>query len=413
VRTGLGTAAGLSVAAFVFAALVPMPTQPAEPDEPAEPRPAFRTVAEEVEPSSAPQEPEQPDESEAPGDPASERPRRFDVVLTGDVLLHEGLWDTARRDGGTSGRGGLDFRPMLAPMRPTIEGADLAVCHLETPLAPARGPYSGYPSFSAPPQIAPALTWAGYDACTTASNHTVDTGFEGLVRTVGVLDRTGLAHTGSFATKRAANTPTLVEVATDDGRTVTVGLVSATYGLNGLPVPSEAPWSVELIDVPRIVAKARAAKQAGADVVLVALHWGTDGYAPITDEQRRVADLLTRSKAIDLVYGHHAHIVQPIEKVNGRWVIFGLGNAIAQQDSASPELYEGLAARVAFGETPSGRFEIVRIGARPTLMTPFGADPMRYLDVGRALVHPAWAGLRQRLLAARSAVLVRVGLPRG
>ncbi len=391
------------VCLFLAAALSPMP-----PGERAADRPALVPVSGEVveDPAEAPAD--QPDEPEADEPATAEEPRRFDVVLTGDVLLHEGLWDTARRDGG----GRLDFRPMLAPMRRTIERADLAVCHLETPLAPPQGPYSGYPRFSAPPQIAPALKWAGYDACTTASNHTVDTGFEGLVRTVGVLDRPGLAHTGSYATRRASTTPALVEVTTTDGRAVRVGLVSATYGLNGLPVPSEAPWSVDLIDVPRIVARARAAREAGAEVVLVALHWGTDGYASITDEQRRVADLLTRSKAIDLVYGHHAHIVQPIEKVNGRWVVFGLGNALAQQDVASPELYEGVAARVAFREKPSGRFAIVRVGARPTLMTTYGARPMRYLDVGRALVDPAWSYLRQRLLAARSAVLARVALPR-
>ena len=194
---------------------------------------------------------------------------------------------------------------------------------------------------------------------------------------------------------------------------MTVGLVSATYGLNGLPVPVEAPWSVDLIDVATIEARARAARRAGADIVMVALHWGTDGYAPVTDEQRRVAGLLTRSKAIDLVYGHHAHVVQPFEKVNGTWVLYGLGNAIAQQDTARTDLWEGVAARVLFRERPGGRFEVVRVGARPTLVTPYGARPMRYLDVGRALADPAWADLRARLLAARRDVLARVDLSRG
>ena len=144
-----------------------------------------------------------------------------------------------------------------------MEEADLAVCHLETSLAPPAGPYSAYPTFSAPPQIAPALRWAGYDACTTASNHTVDAGFEGVVRTVDTLDRAGLAHTGSYATRRDSRRPTLV-TADAGGSEVTVGLVSATYGLNGLPVPSEAPWSVDLIDVAKIEARARVARRAGA-----------------------------------------------------------------------------------------------------------------------------------------------------
>jgi hypothetical protein len=84
-------------------------------------------------------------------------PRSITVVTNGDMLLHEGLWQTARRDAERTGRGTMDFRPVLADMRPVVRSADLAICHLETPLARRGGPYSGYPVFSVPPQILPAL----------------------------------------------------------------------------------------------------------------------------------------------------------------------------------------------------------------------------------------------------------------
>ena len=81
---------------------------------------------------------------------------------------------------------GLDFGPMLAGQAPYVAAADLGICHLETPLAPAQGPFSGYPEFSVPPQVLPALLEVGYDACTTASNHTLDQGTDGLHRTLDV-----------------------------------------------------------------------------------------------------------------------------------------------------------------------------------------------------------------------------------
>jgi len=101
---------------------------------------------------------------------AAEHPRTFTLVATGDVLLHTALWDQASADAAASGNpAGHDFGPMLAGVRPMVSGADVAICHMETPVAPPGGPFSSYPSFSVPPEIAPALAATGYDACTTAS----------------------------------------------------------------------------------------------------------------------------------------------------------------------------------------------------------------------------------------------------
>jgi len=320
----------------------------------------------------------------------------FTMLMTGDVLLHDGFWSTARRDG----HGRLDFRPILADMRPTVSGADLAICHLETPLAPARGPFSSYPVFSAPPQIAPALAWEGYDACTTASNHTVDQGFAGIRRTVADLDRAGIAHTGSYAHRRGAGDPLFLHT-----HGATVALISATFGLNGLPLPDGKPWSVNLIDPHRIIEQARAARAHGADLVVVALHWGDEYVHEPSAFQVGVARALARSGQVDLVYGHHAHVVQPYQRLGRVWVVYGLGNAIAQQDPAVPDMWEGNAARVTFRQGPGGAWHVVRLESLPTLVTPYGGpDSLRYLDVGRALTQPHWHYLRDRLLAARAHV---------
>jgi poly-gamma-glutamate capsule biosynthesis protein CapA/YwtB (metallophosphatase superfamily) len=341
-----------------------------------------------------------------PATSGSAAPRSLTVVMNGDMLLHEGLWQTARMDAERTGRGTMDFRPVLADMRPVVRSADLAICHLETPLAPRGGPFSGYPVFSVPPQILPALKWEGYDACTTASNHSLNDGFSGIQRTLGDFDRVGLAHFGTAATRKASRTPLIV-----DAKDVRVGLIAATYGTNGIPIPSAEPWSVPIIDPARIERMAAKAKQRGADIVIVALHWGLEyDHAPIQD-QLDVADTLTKDPDIDLIYGHHAHVVQPYDRVNGTWVVYGLGNAVAQQDADVEGVYDGNTCRVTFTEKPDGSFTVSKLEYLPTMITHFdGVHPMRWLDVPKDLHDPAFASLRPALRATQARVSADVNL---
>lgn len=332
------------------------------------------------------------------------------MVMSGDVLLHEGLWTTAENDAKVTGRGTMDYRPILANMRSVISSADFAICHLETPLAPLGGPYSGYPVFSVPPQILPALKWMGYDACTTMSNHSVDDGWTGIVRTIDDFNAIGLKHFGTAKTKAASEHALMVTV-----KGVKIALIGATYGTNGLPIPSAEPWSVPLIDPAQIEAKAHQARLDGAKIVIVALHWGLEyDHEPISD-QTSVADELTKDPDISFVYGHHAHVVQPYDKVNGTWVVYGLGNAIAQQETNVEGVYEGNTCRVTFTEQPNGSFAVSRLQYIPTMITPFDdadptAHPMRWLDIPKDLNDPTYAALRPQMLADQQQVKDDVNL---
>lgn len=92
-----------------------------------------------------------------------------------------------------------------------IWAADLAICHLETPVAAPGGPFRGYPRFAAQPQIVDALAGAGYDVCSTASNHSLDDGFDGLTRTLDVLEAAGVAPTGTHRSERESLEPTILD----------------------------------------------------------------------------------------------------------------------------------------------------------------------------------------------------------
>ncbi|MEU0795298.1 CapA family protein [Amycolatopsis sp. NPDC005961] len=263
----------------------------------------------------------------------------FSVVATGDVLIHPALTEQAEADGG----GKIDYRPLLAGIKPLISGADLGICHLETPLAPEGGPYSGYPSFSAPPEIADALKDTGYDTCSTSSNHTIDQGADGVKRTLDKLDATGIKHTGSARSAAEAAKPLILDV-----HGVKVAQVSYAFGFNGIKVPAGKPWLANQIDVDDVLASARKAREAGAQVVIASLHWGVEYQHDPTAEQRSQAKKLLASDDIDLIVGHHAHVVQPFEKIGDKWVAYGLGNSVARHSEPRGDTEEGAAARFRF-----------------------------------------------------------------
>lgn len=181
--------------------------------------------------------------------PNATTPDQLTLVATGDVLLHERLWTTAKRDGDN---GEWNFAPLLQGVKPLVQQADLALCHLETPLGT---PPTGYPLFQGPPQIVPALKQTGYDACSTASNHSFDQGAAGIDRTLRLLDKAGIKHTGTARTPAEADTPTIVTV-----RGVKVALLSYTYGFNGLPYPDGETWRAGKLDPAKIKAMAQLAE---------------------------------------------------------------------------------------------------------------------------------------------------------
>jgi poly-gamma-glutamate synthesis protein (capsule biosynthesis protein) len=308
-------------------------------------------------------------------------PREFTIVATGDVLLHERLWVQAQRDADPDGD--WDFAPQLASIKPVVSAADLAICHLETPLAPEDGPYEGYPVFSSPPQIVPALVETGYAACTTASNHTFDQGGAGVDRTLDYLDDVGLGHTGSARTQDEAAEPTLIEVETGAG-TVTVGLLSYTYAFNGIPYPGGHPWRSNLIDEDAILAEAAAARAGGAEFVILAMHWGDEYRHDPNPQQLELAPRLIKSADVDMILGHHAHVVQPLEYFDGEWVVYGMGNLMAAHRTPGEPQNEGLLVRFTITEDlDDGGFTTTGAEYLPLLQT--DAMPVSVVNVPVAL----------------------------
>lgn len=291
--------------------------------------------------------------------------RRFSIAASGDVLLHMPVVRSAET------ADGYDFTPMFEDVREVISAADLAVCHLETPVSATNIDLSGYPLFNAPREIVPALRDAGFDACEATSNHSLDRGFGGVQSTLGLLDRAGIEHTGTGRSAEEQATPPIYDV-----NGVKVGHLAYTYSYNDAPIPTEAPWLRDLlfpeVGLERVLADAAAVRDRGAEFVVVSMQWGAEYQQTPTAEQKQWAKSLLLSDDVDLILGDHVHVIQPCEQIVGEYVHYGMGNFLSNQSPASglaPSTQDGVIVTYEMEERSPGVFATTSMSYTPTFVT--------------------------------------------
>ena len=297
------------------------------------------------------------------------------MLVNGDLLFHPNLWmhfagaNTAATDGTA-----FDFTPLFETMKPYIQASDIAVCEFETPIAKRGGPYTGYPVFNVPPEVADAAASVGYTACTHATNHSWDQGADGIARLWDTLASKGIAQTGSYKNEEDSTKPLVIDSPTGGGK---LGLVTGTVSLNGMTADHD--WQVDRLreagdpqhqsDIDRAVAKAKAAREQGADVVAKAMP-SVQEYIDYADSwQVSEAHELADTGAFDVIYGAGCHCAQPIENYNGTWIIYGLGNTVTVSAPASRIVNnQGVTARIQFAgrKGVAGAWRVSRIDWVPT-----------------------------------------------
>jgi len=284
-------------------------------------------------------------------------PRTFILTASGDLLLHTRVLEFAQANAGGSG---YDFDPMFAEIEPLVSAADLSICHLEVPLSADNSVIADFPLFSGPREIVGSVRRAGYDGCSTASNHSLDQGVTGVIDTVTVFEDEGVGQSGMARSADEAATPPIY-----DASGVAVGHLSYTYDLNGMPLPE--PYMANLIDADRILADAAAIRERGAEVVVVSMHWGNEYQHEPSAQQLELADILTASDDIDAIIGAHVHVIQPIDMVNGKAVVYGMGNSLSNQ-MIPVVRQDGMLAHIVFTETAPGVFTTPTVAYTPTFV---------------------------------------------
>jgi poly-gamma-glutamate capsule biosynthesis protein CapA/YwtB (metallophosphatase superfamily) len=305
-------------------------------------------------------------------------PASFTLLFAGDLLPHTAVDKAAAAAGASVGRP-YDFAALLAPMRDTVSSADLAICHMETPVAPTPARISTYPVFGAPVDLVRGIADTGYDGCSTASNHSLDQGQSGIAATLAAFDALHLGHAGTARSAEEAATTRIYDV-----KGVKVAHLSYAYDFNGFHPPANAPWSANMIDSTKILAAAKAARAAGAQFVVVSLHWGEEYQQSPNAQQLAVAPVLTASPDIDLVIGHHVHVVQPVVSMNGKFVVFGMGNQISNM--TQPLRRDGLTVEVTVTRRPDGSYAATGLEAIPTYVD---MPQLRVVRVTKAMADPS------------------------
>jgi poly-gamma-glutamate capsule biosynthesis protein CapA/YwtB (metallophosphatase superfamily) len=343
------------------------------------------------------------DAAAAPDEPLALAPRRrFTVAATGDILPHNPVVDRAAAYGAERGLA-YDFRPMFAEIAPIIRRADLAICHLETPLSADnsnvygggdRRTPGGAPMFNAPRELGAAIADAGYHACSTAHNHSSDAGVAGIIATLEVLDEAGVHAAGTASSRDEAGVARRYDIAGVD-----VAHLSAGYGLN-IPLAAEDAWMVEIIDDQRLLAQAQAARADGAEVVIVSLHHGREYQIEPSEPQRERAEVLLASDAIDVLIGHHAHVVQPIGRAHDKVTVHGLGNLLSNMHAevTGVETEDGVIVLLEFTEdVDRDGFSVTAVRYVPTWV-----DRERHvvMDVGTELASGELGDQRRARLQA-------------
>ena len=329
----------------------------------------------------------------------------FTIVAAGDVLPHIPVLTSARTSDGS-----YSFAALLSGLDPWVQGADLALCHLEVPVAPPGTALHGYPMFTGPAALVDALRAQGWDGCSTASNHAVDAGQAGIAATLAALDKAGLGHVGTARSATEAAQPQLYRLERA-GQRITVAHLAATYATNGIPVDADKPWSVNLMDARTLVAQAVAARAAGADLVVASVHCCTEYQTQPTPAQVAFDQALADSGAIDVVFGHHAHVPQPVAKLAGgprgagMWVFYGLGNYLSNQDSAccSPKTDSGLLATVHVRRPPGGPASVTGVewtGVTVDRLSGHRVHALPDIAAGTRTLRPAVVAARAARVAA-------------
>ncbi|MFF2482240.1 CapA family protein [Paenibacillus sp. NPDC058071] len=252
------------------------------------------------------------------------------LIAVGDIMMHKpqipGAYDKVKKR--------YDFSEYFKQVTPLFEQGDWVMANLETPIAGASYGYTGYPSFNAPIELLDALDDAGVNILTNANNHVLDKGEKGLLRTLEHLKQYSFAIKGSAASREEADANVIVE-----RNGIKMGILAYTYGTNGIPIPEGKPYMVNMIDENKIIADIKKTKEAGADLVTIALHFGTEYQTQPNEEQKRLSRKLIAEGA-DIIAGSHPHVIQPYEVLQATdgkggtrqgLIIYSLGNFISNQ----------------------------------------------------------------------------------
>ena len=253
---------------------------------------------------------------------------QLSLLFIGDIMGHGPQIKAALNDSSKT----YSYQDMFKHIKEEVSDADFTIANLEVTLA--GKPYQGYPQFSSPDALALACKTNGIDAFVMANNHSCDRGGDGIKRSIDVVEKLNLLHTGTFKNNKDRDSLNLLILTKNN---IKVGILNYTYGTNGLPFPN--PTYVNLIDTALMAKDILAAQETDIDKLIVFTHWGKEYKEQPDNFQLNTARFLF-SKKVDIVIGSHPHVLQKMiyvpkqesqDKINESFIVYSLGNYVSNQ----------------------------------------------------------------------------------
>lgn len=252
------------------------------------------------------------------------------MSIIGDIMCHNSQYKDAYKSSNNT----YDFSYVFTDIRDHLLNSDICIGNLETTFAGSKRGYSSYPTFNTPESLSKDLKELGIDILSTANNHSLDSGYSGVVSTLDYLDSTGILHTGTARSYEEQST-----ILTQEVNGIKIAFLSYTYGTNGIPIPSGKEYCVNLIDKNLMYNQIQQAKNLNVDLICANMHWGTEYRQTPTSEQESLANFLFEN-GVDIILGSHPHVLEPMDKrkittkdgiSKEVFVIYSLGNFMSGQ----------------------------------------------------------------------------------
>lgn len=249
------------------------------------------------------------------------------LCFVGDLMCHSTQFNYAR-----IGTDTFDFTGVYREVKQYLSAADLTVGNLETVIAGKNKGYSGYPYFNAPDDFVYALKDAGFDLLITANNHALDQGWDGVKRTIDVINENKIHRTGTFLSQEDRDSLRIFQI-----NGIKIVILAYSENTNGLPIPKGKDFVINLIDEELIKRDIDKAKEKKVDIVLVHLHYGPEYNREPSDYQKQIVQKIIEL-GVDIIIGGHPHVVQPVDffktnntKLDSGFIAYSMGNFISNQ----------------------------------------------------------------------------------
>lgn len=270
------------------------------------------------------------------------------LIMVGDCLIHGAIYDDAKTSNGS-----YDFTKMVDLVKPIIEEYDLAFYNQESILGGTSLGLSSYPTFNSPQEVGDTFIDIGFNLVSLANNHTLDRGKKGIYSSLEYWhSKKNIMTAGSYSSELERITPNIME---KNG--IKYALLSYTTTTNGLNVPKDEPYLISVYNKDTVKEDIERLRDK-TDLLMVSMHWGEEYTNTPTESQKEIASYLA-NLGVDIIIGHHPHVVQPIDFIDNTMVIYSLGNFLASQYGVNK--LTGLMASVTVNKTTIGEKSFIKL----------------------------------------------------